>query len=211
MEAVRKRRLRAAKASISYGETRDKILHEKAEQVKQLLTGTKDPQQCTLELQMAELYYKMLDEYYHKQSIRMPHTPNKRSLALWRRVATSCRQAQAEPEAYLRAQFSYFHKAFGKPPEVYQLATENAVTRAQTFEGNSKRKVIGNDIRHKGDFASIMRQGEQQMQQLCRAHDLTRAEVYRRFVLTGLFTFPKQYLEADPVYKQVQCETTDDA
>jgi hypothetical protein len=210
LEALKKRRLKAVKSSITYGETRDAIVSEKAKAVKVTLAdlhGTEVPKDAE-EIRISGFYYRMVDEYFAKPVIRMPTTMTKRGLALWRRVVISCKASGVDPELYMRAQFDYFNKHFGRPPEVFQLATENAQERAIQFAagGQTSKKIVGNDIRHKGDLASIMRIAEKQMQDVCRAQSLTREEVYKNLVIPGLLLFPKEYLEADPVYKRISSE-----
>lgn len=205
LEVLRQRRLKSARSSVAFGEASDAAVSQRAKLAKATLAeinGNEVPKDAE-ELRMASIYYRMVDEYYAKSSIRMPSKVSKRGLALWRRVVRSCTESQVEPEQYLRAQFQYFHKAFGRPPELRQLATDNAKTRAREFAG-VKGKIVGNDIRHKGDIASIMRNAEKQMQDICRAQSMTREEVYRNLVLTGLMIFPKEYLAADPVYQKVK-------
>lgn len=203
IEAIRERKLRSLKASITYCDTRDRMLREKAEATKALIgkgadTAKIDPRV----MKMSSLYYKMLDEYYAKSQIRMPHSYSKRAIAMWKRVADSCEQSEVEPESYIRAQFAFFHKAFGKPPELSQLATDNARTRAREFSGKPAAKVIGNDIKHTANFADKMRAAEAHMQNICRAQSMTRLEVYTKLVIPGLVVLPPEYLKADPVYKQ---------
>lgn len=206
LKVLEQRRLRSAKSSMAFTERRDAIVSEKAKLVKATLADVSgDAPKDVEELRMAALFYRMLDEYFASPAIRMPTTATKRGLSLWRRVVRSCSEAGVDPEAYMRAQFDYFNKCFGRPPKLNQLATDKAQERAITYVAENKvqRKVIGNDIRHVADIATVMRSAEKQMLTICRAQSMTREEVYKKLVLTGLITFPKPYLAADPVYQKV--------
>lgn len=206
LEAIKQQRLKAIRSSVAFSETRERIVHAQAESVKALLAQDLDtPQEINPADLAASLYYKMMDEYYARSSYKQVTTPTKRSIQLWTRVVKCAQETNIPIESYLRAQFSYFHKAFGRPPELSQLATAKAKDRAKTFTEGPK-KIIGNDIRIDRDIAQLLRDSEEQMRQLCRQHNLSREDVYRKFVLTGLFFFPKEYLNADPVYKKVTSE-----
>lgn len=207
LETLRRARLKSVKSSIAFSETRDKIIHSQAEYVKATVINNKSTgteQRCGA-LQASTLYYTMLDQYFVKHSFRQPTLMNDRAKALWQRVYDASVEVNMPIEDYLKAQFTFFHKAFGKPPELHQLATPKAKERAKETVLGSTR-VVGNNIEIKKDIAAILRAAEQQMQELCRQHKLSREEVYRKFVVTGLFFFPKEYLDADPVYKKVCCE-----
>jgi len=206
LEVLRARRLRSIKASIAFNEKRDAMVSEKAKVVKETLSTLDGSEPKDVEeVRMAALYYRMVDEYYANPAIRMPHTMTSKGLSLWRRVVISCAEAGVDQEAYMRAQFDYFHKCFGRPPKIYQLATDKAQERAIAYVAANKvtKRVVGNDIRHKADVASVMRSAEKQMLTICRAQDMTREEVYRNLVIPGFITFPKVYLDADPIYKKV--------
>jgi len=153
---------------------------------------------------MAALYYRMVDEYGGSPAVRIPAETPRRGLSLWRRVVRSCGAAGVDPEPYMRAQFAYFHKCFGRIPKISQLATDKAQVRAIEYIATNKvqRRVVG-AIEHKTDLADVMRNAEKLMQTICRAQGMTREEVYRNLVLPGLIGFPKQYLAADPVYRGV--------
>lgn len=206
LEALKQARLRSVKASISFSETRDKHLHQQAEYVKAtVLTQDTEAKERNDVTEAANLYYEMLDFYFAKHTFRMPKLMNDKSIRLWTRVVDAAREVNMPIKDYLKAQFVFFHKAFGKPPDLPQLATPKAKERAKEAVLGSTR-VVGNNIEIKKDIAGLLRSAEQRMQELCRTHKLSREDVYRKFVLTGLFFFPKEYLDADPIYKKVCSE-----
>lgn len=206
LEAIKQQRLKAIRSSVAFSETRERIVHAQAESVKVLLSqDLQSPQEINPADLAASLYYKMVDEYHVRSSYKQVTTPTKRSIQLWTRVVKCADEVGLPIESYLRAQFAYFHRAFGRVPELSQLATAKAKDRAKLFVEGPK-KIIGNDIRMDRNVAQLLRDAEEQMRQLCRQHNLSREDVYRKFVLTGLFFFPKEYLNADPVYKKVASE-----
>lgn len=207
LEVIRKQQLRSAKASISFGESQDRIVSSRAAEVKECLREVKTGQPVALsETRMASMYYRMLDEYERSPRVRMASQTNKRGLALWKRVVKACNSSGVDPETYLKSQFAYFRKHFGTYPKVYQLATEQAIERAVAFSGDSSKRVIATSKPNRTDIASVMRTAENQMQAICRAQKISREEVYRNLVIPGIITFPSVYLKSDPVYQKVKSE-----
>jgi len=204
IEVLQAKVLRSTKASLAFSETRDALVSRKAQATKEFLKQDPELHSRALEQRMASLYYRMLDEYYVEPAIRMVNSPSKKGQALWKRVPVSCDATGVDPESYMRAQFAFFHKAYGRVPRVYQLATDKARERAISFSG-SKVKIM-TDKKVSRNLPVIMRQAEKLMQDICRAQGLTREEVYRNLVVPGLMAFPREYLEADPVYKRVKDE-----
>jgi hypothetical protein len=208
LDKLRRKKLRSVKASITYSDTRDKIIHDHATHVKAALRSGDlgDEVANSLESQLSLLYRKMWQEYYQRPLVRYPKLMSKRGIAFWHRVAVNCTTAKVSPELYMRAQFHWFHKKFGRPPEVLQLTTKNALDRVVEFlatEQNSARKVIGNDIRPNLDKAAVFRRCEKQVRDVCRAQGLSREEFYVRIVLTGAMAMPQEFLDMDPVYRKV--------
>lgn len=204
LELIRARQLKSIKASISYGEILDSRVSQQAAEVKEVLAGEKDGTgDKLLGDNLAAFYYQMLDSYTGNPAIRVPTSSKKRGLALWKRVGEACDKSQVEPKLFMKAQFEYFHKCFGKSPKVHQLATEGAIERAKLYTGCVIGNVVGNDIRHKGSLAGTMRFAEKQMREIQEAQGMTREEVYKNLVITGMILFPKEYLEADPIYQKL--------
>jgi hypothetical protein len=205
---LRKRRLRSANASIRFTDTRDRIIRDHAQVVKEVINsdGSRDSASHTVEGQLSFLYRKMWQEYYQRPLVRYPKIMSKRGIAFWGRVAKNCDKAGVTPEVYMRAQFNWFHRKFGRPPELLQLATENALSRVVEFLAQGKNpatKVIGNDIRPEEDKASLFRRCEKQLRDICRAQKLSREDFYRKLVVSGLVSFPQEFLDMDPIYRNI--------
>lgn len=75
-------------------------------------------------------YYSMLGQYRH---VAIPLTKQKHSATLWLRVANCCKLAQVAPGKYMHAIFDFYHRSFGKAPEIHQLTTDVAVSKVRRF------------------------------------------------------------------------------
>lgn len=150
-------------------------------------------------------YYNMYEQYYNKRTFSYEDPTDEKSKKLWARVAKRCEESGANELEFMKAQFDYFHATFKKAPTFAQLTTEAAVGRAKAFigKGTDKRIVSGATEVNVG-LAAILRRSEQMMQELMKAQDMTREEVYENLVLTGVYSFPEEYLKADPTYKRVK-------
>jgi hypothetical protein len=205
LDAIEQQRAQSTARSVDYSELREKATSLKAQAVKQMLKGeTTGTGEHATEMSLATIYYRMLEEYTGKPNYAMAKW-NDRSLAFWKRVAQAQEKSGAEPEEYIRAQFKWFDKAFGKPPDLVQLTTELAIQRAADYaasdEKNTRRVVGAQQL--KVPFADLMRQCEKQVLDICRANKMDRETFYRTLVKTGLVPLPKQFLDADPVWKKV--------
>lgn len=200
LDAIKQYKLQSLNRSFSAKDRYDQEISTKAQLVKQSTFTTGDMENGVA-LQLRALYYLKMEEYYGKK-LHSKVTTSNRSLALWKRVEAACTKAGVPPDDYLTAQFVYFHKIFGTAPKLNQLATENAVMRARTA-GESRGKVVGNDIRAKTSVSDVLRFAEKQMQEICKAQGMTRQEVYENLVVTGVIAFPAKYLDSDPVYQKV--------
>ena len=177
----------------------------KAQAVKQMLKGeTTGTGEHATEMSLATIYYRMLEDYTGKPNYAMAKW-NAKSLAFWKRVAQAQEKSGAEPEEYIRAQFKWFDKAFGKPPDLVQLTTELAIQRAADYaasdEKNSRRVVGAQQL--KVPFADLMRQCEKQVLDICRANKMDRETFYRTLVKPGIVPLRNQFLDSDPVLKMV--------
>jgi hypothetical protein len=203
MEALRRRRGIAAVRSMSASEANEEQLHNKAEAVKEQLGNTNginaDKEYIN---QLSHHYYAMLARYRGSR-INTKVVDSLRRQQLWGRVQTCCKQAEVSPERYMKAQFNYFHTAFGTAPKLSQLATEAAVERASAFEGKTEGKVVASAQDAKVNLGAVFSRCEQQVRDICRAQKVTREEYYQRFVLTNLISMPIEFLKADPVYRRV--------
>lgn len=200
---LEQRSLRKLKNSINYAEKREAATAHHAEIAKAMLRG--EPLQSSLSLEaqtLRTLYYGMLKDY-KGEHYALPGPPNKRAQALWKRVADACMESGVDPKKYMRAQFAWFDKAFGKAPDLTQLSTSTAVERAREFTGSTERRIVGS---HKAQvsLADVFRESEKLLRNMMRAQGCTsREEFYERFVLTEVFTFPQAFLKADPAYRKV--------
>lgn len=189
--------------SISASEYTERRVRNNAAVAKEVLTGKRPSQDLPLEIRvLKDKYYSMLKDYTRSVQSMAPLEMNKRSVALWTRVEKARTAAGCSADKFLTAQFLWFDKAFGKAPSVEQLTTEAAIDRALEYTGEAKR-VVGNNIKHASDKVSVFRHSEQLVQDIMRAQGVTRVEFYKQFVLTGHFTLPKEFMEADPAYQEV--------
>lgn len=197
-----KHRLNQIKKSITSSESNEAYIHNRSVATKALLSQDLPVVTTThTGADLSAIFYSMLDKYTGKQ--RFAHvTTTPKSVAMWGRVAAACAASGVPPHTYMKSQFDYFHRLFGTTPKLTQLATENAIVRAQVFSG-SDAAIVGNGIEHKISIGTLFSHCEKQIQDVCKAHKLTREEFYRKFVLTKLLSLPTSFLEADPVYKNL--------
>lgn len=204
LDAVRKRRISLEERSQRGQDFYRKRVEGKAREVKGILSGDNPNAGVPVEVvALRDLYYYMLESYTRKREVfgvRM----NARSVSMWTRVEKAQKRSGCSQERFLKAQFDWFHKTFGKAPEPLQLATDGAVERACAYEGRTEGRHVSNDVRYKTTKADKFMQNEKLLQKMMSAQKCTREEFYRRFVLTGLYSFDPEFLKADPVYRKVQ-------
>jgi hypothetical protein len=201
---LEQRSLRKLKKSIQFSEQREAAIAHHSQVAKAVLKGERLPSSLTFEAQaLRTLYYSMLKDYAGEM-FAVPTLPTKRAEALWKRVGEACKKSGCSPKKFMRAQFAWFDKVFGRAPQLIQLTTDAAVQRALEFSGNADRRIVGNNINAKVSLADVFRQSEKLLRDMMRAQGCkTREEFYERFVLTELFVFPKEFLKADPAYRRV--------
>lgn len=200
-DAIREQKLKTLRKSLSYSEAVERHTHEQAVRTKELLTGQLSTE-LSPDVLLRDAYFKQHASYTGKTSYAMKSEQTKKSKALWERVAAKWQQSGVSPDDYIKAQFMWFDKNFGKAPTVVQLATDAALDRAREMPKTVVHRVVGvQEV--KVDFAQLMRDTEKQMQTLMRANNLTREQVYTNLVLTGIYSFPKEFLNADPIYKKL--------
>lgn len=149
-------------------------------------------------------YYRQLDTYTGSTSgLAGAKKLTKASQGLWKKVAKAIEKASLTSEDYIRIQFSFYHRVFGKAPEPHFLHTEAAVIRAidakvPTFAivGSLKDKLSDND------YLQLMKYGERMIQSLIVEHGMTREELYIALVIPGLVELPRVFLESDQAYKR---------
>lgn len=205
-EILKRHRLLKIDLSERFTENQEQNVSNKASHVKRILGGedssAANPISLTL---LKDTYYNMLSTYKGK-FVSYPVDMNKKSLALWTRVESARAQADCDADRYLKAQFVWFDKAFGKAPTVEQLATETAIDRALEFTGSTKGRVLGNERKAPISKADMFRESEKTLQKMMAAQGCNREEFYRKFVLTGIFGFPDDFLRADPTYQRVKAK-----
>lgn len=153
-------------------------------------------------LYLREQYNRMLYAY-KGTGLSFTKEMNKKSIALWTRVEKARAESGCDADRYLKAQFSWFDKTFGRAPTKAQLATSSAIERAAEFAGTTVGKVLGNSRSVPITKADVFRESEKTLQKMMAAQSCNREEFYRKFVLTGLFLLPKEFLGADPTYQRL--------
>lgn len=197
LEAIKKHQLRSIKRGIVSSEIQENVTRANAEHVKVVLNGEADDID---ETKMAGIYGRLRSQYDGKPHMGKPLS--KRAKSFWQRVIAKQKESGVSAEKFMTAQFDWFHKNFGKIPDVYQLTTDAAVTRAKEYAGSENKKIVSTAREANVNFADLMKQADKMMRDICKAQGMTRLEVYTKLVIPGHFTFPKQYLDSDPVYKQ---------
>jgi hypothetical protein len=202
IEVLRRRELETLKRSDAYSSVRSQRTHDHAKHVKQVLSGETISPEVPVSIQvLRDTYYNMLRSY-QGNDYSYPTEMNKQSINLWTRVETARSKAGCLADKYIKAQFAWFHKKFGKAPTVEQLSTPGAVERALEFSGSTTGRVVGNNIIHKNSLAETFKQNEVLLQSMMKAQQCTRVEFYKRFVITGIYSFDTRFLEADPAYQK---------
>lgn len=203
MELLRRKRATSTSRSIAMSEASDIQLHNKAEAAKEQLGNTTGiSEQTTYIAQLSHHYYEMQAKYVNKRVVTRPKESKKRT-QFWSRVQEACKASGVSPERYMKAQFEYFHIAFGTTPKMCNLSTDAAVERARAYEGKTTGKIVGNAIEAGVSLGSVFARCEKQVRDIMRAQKVTREEYYQRFVLTHLIAMPLEFLQADPVYRKV--------
>lgn len=201
---VRKARVQKAQRARHGAEVLEKVVDRRVGTTKVLLQSDFDATDSAEEFAMMSLFHRMNDTY-HRRSIPVSPEMSKQAVAFWRRVILAQQRSGVDPESYLRAQFNYFHDTFGTAPKLEQLATDNAVMRAKEYALlKSKPKVFSNSSQFSIEMTELFKTCEKQLQQLQKAHKMSRLDVYKNFVLTGVVYFPKSFLDLDPVFKKAK-------
>lgn len=204
-EILRQHRLRSLARSEAFSKSQERRVANKASHVKHILRGEDHYSSVPVTLSsLKDIYYNMIHTYRGTTSFgSYPKEMNDSSVALWMRVEKARQEVGCDAERYIKAQFVWFDKKFGTTPTTMQLATEAAVERAKEFTGSTKGRVLGNARKAPISKADIFRESEKILQKMMAAQGCNREDFYRKFVLTGLYTFPKQFLNADPAYKKI--------
>lgn len=198
---LKERSLKKINRSLAYTERLEATAEYHSEQVKAMVLGESLPSSLSSNaITLRTLYYSMLEDY-KGSSYAQAGPPSKRAEALWRRVEAACERSECPPKKFMRAQFDWFDKTFGRAPDLVQLTTDAAIDRAREFSGNVERRVVGVQ-KAEVSMADIFRQSEKLLRDMMRAQKYTdREKFYQDFVLTEIFTFPPAFLKADPAYR----------
>lgn len=203
------RQITAAQRSIQGSELMDNRLHESGQEALAAL-GESDGTVPVEVVLLRSTYRSLLQSYSRKKNWAPAKPMNKRSINTWTRVEEARKRASVTHEEFLKAQFAWFHNAFGRAPTISQLATDKAIERAREYVHGGKPPPVSNpitrDIKFEGSMAEVFKYNERMLQSLLRAQKCTRAEFYRKFVLSGEFSFDPRFLQADPVYIKVYNE-----
>jgi len=201
LELLRKKKLASIRQKKAFRKKKIEEFETKQSSVKRIIDGENQYSAVPVELTMLrDLYFRMINVYSGRVKYYMDEMTDGQ-VALWIRVEKARREADVSPERYLKAQFVFFDKAFGTYPKTKHLATEKAIERAKTYEGKTEGRVLGNMRPPDLDKADVFRQSEKLLQKMMNAQNCTREQFYKRFVLTGVYTFPKEFMEADPAYQ----------
>lgn len=202
-EKIREMQERSEKRSEQASARYLKGVRALAEGVKQRKLLGEDSENLLPEVHMRATYFFILDNYYRKSTVHVPSEMTNKSKAMWRRVVSTQGRSTKEPEEFLTAQFAYFDKQFGCVPKLYQLTTEAAIERADTFK-NGKSLPVSGGIEYKLDKADKFRLAEKTLLDVQRAQGLSREEVYRELVIPGHLFIDPDFLKIDPVYKLIK-------
>lgn len=203
MDALREHQLSKVKRSIASSESHEKKVSNTAARTAAVLTGQVFGNGEHMdEYRLRDLYFRELERYERKSHMEyagQPFTP--RGLSLWKRVAKAWRASGVDYETFVKAQFTYFHDTFRKAPTSQQLTTDAAVVRAASV---APKAVVTNNLAADINIADLFKRCEKQMNDVMRAQNMTREEVYTRLVVTGFVAFPEKYLNADPVWRKIK-------
>lgn len=154
------------------------------------------------QLEAQRIYYQYKNKYTGKH---IPISPleSKKSISFWTGVVESADKASVSIEAFIAAQFAWFHKNFGTYPKFENLRTSCAIQRAQESQGIKPKKAVAR-YQAGDNFAETMRMADQQVRSMCQAQKLTRVQFYKELVLTGVVSLPEAFLKADKAYQEAK-------
>lgn len=205
LKKLRERQTQQLTRSIQGTELFERQVEKKAAYIKELLTGDNPNAGVPAEVvAFRDLYVVFLEKYTGEKAYQFRGKMSHQAVSLWTRAEAARRQANVSQERFIKAQFVWFTKVFGKYPEPLQLTTEAAVDRAREFTGSTEGKVAPVAVAHKSSLSTLFRENEKLLQKMMQAQKCSREEFYVRFVLTGIYSLSKEFLEADPVYQRVR-------
>ncbi len=204
VSVVRAQKLATLNRSIAGTENHEKRVQGTALRTQAVLTGAVPGihAEHMEEYVLRDTYMRVLEEYTRKPNpayYGQAFTP--RGLALWKRVVKAWKAANVDKDTFIRAQFTWFHDKFRRHPEPVQLTTDEAVLRAASV---APQQVRTNNIEAEISVGDLFKRCEKQMNDLMRAQKMSREEVYRKLVCSGLVIFPEKFLNADPTWRKVK-------
>ena len=203
LDVLRKKKAAAEKRSAAFSARKEAQTSARAEYAKDIVAGRQVSAGGSLEIQRLRDVYRDLSQHYYGSLPTFSKELNKTGIALWSRVEAARAQVGCSAEQYLTAQFAWFDKTFSTAPKLSQLATEAAIERAREYTGTPKRLVSRGKVHC--DKTAMFRQAEVTVQQIMRAQMCgSREEFYTRFILTGLYALPAEFLAADPAYAKAK-------
>jgi len=204
LSVVRAQKLASLNRSIAGSENHEKRVAGLAAKTTALLTGgvIGGHTDNLEEYMMRDTYYHILEEYNRKPNFSPHDAFTPRGLALWKRATAALKSSGVDRETFVRAQFTWFHDKFRTAPTPVQLTTNEAVVRAASVK--PQQGVRTNNIEAKIPIGDLFKRCEKQMADLMRAQNMSREDVYRKLVLSGLAVFPEKFLNADPVWRKVK-------
>ena len=206
VEILKQNQLRKLARSESFAKAQETSIDNKLDTAKHVITGENPNPSLPVEIvYIRDKYYNMLNAY-KGSGLAFSREMTGREITLWTRAEKARVASGCDIDRYLKAQFVWFDKAFGKAPTPVQLTTDTAVERAAEFAGTTVGKVLSNSRSAPVTKADTFRESEKTIQKVMIAQSCNREEFYRRFVLTGLFLLPKEFLGADPTYQRLISE-----
>jgi hypothetical protein len=203
---INKFKLRKTVARNNYQDLVQERVSAKAKNTKLLLgMDSTASEEDIVAANLSSTFYFLLDKFKGKSATRLPvAAPCKRGTSYWHRVARLCIEANIDHTMFLKAQFHYFRKAFGRPPEFSQLVTASALARAIEYI-NKVGKVSSSYVAPVARpveiaIADKLKIADKRMRSICRTQGMSRAEVYKNLVVPGFLLLPKEYTDADPEY-----------
>ena len=168
LTALREQRLRSIKRSIQYQEQREAATAYHSQLAKSVISGKPLDSSLPLEAQaLRTLYYDMLKDY-QGETFKIPGPLTKRGEALWNREEKARQAAGVDPKKFMKAQFVWFDKTFGKAPTAVQCATEAAVQRVLEVGDVQVKRVVGAQPANV-PLADVFRQSEKLLRDMMRA------------------------------------------
>ena len=163
---------------------------------------------------LADMYPVVLRGLYYSEVIRLTNSfyrnvpQSEKSKLIWDKISTNCKKSKAKPEDFIKAQFVYFEKHFGSIPKISNLVSVHSITRTidylATINPNNNCPKLDTTLVPKmitkiakPDKYSLI---EKQLQSMIKAQKCSREEFYLRFVISGEYHLPREFILNDPDY-----------